>query len=82
MAGLCYGEETGVLVIEHLEGKQDYELRLLLGRRLEELLAWLRRREEEARAAYREVPVKLAAGQADALMQPAGPRGGRLPRWS
>jgi len=70
-----------MLIIEHLEGKQDYELRLLLGRpRLEGLLEWLRRREEEAAAAYREVAVTLGPGQARLLMRPAGPRGGRLPR--
>jgi len=70
-----------MLVIEHLQGKQDYELRLLLGRRkLETLLDWLHRREEEAAAAYREVAVTLQSGQARALMWPAGPRGGRLPR--
>jgi len=70
-----------MLVIEHLQGKQDYELRLLLGRRkLKALLDWLRRREEEAAAAYREVAVTVGPGQARGLMRPAGPRGGRLPR--
>jgi len=56
-----------MLVIEHLQGKQG-------------LIEWLRRREEEAAAAYREVTVTVVPGQARALMRPAGPRGGELPR--
>jgi hypothetical protein len=68
-----------MLVIEHLKGKQDYELLVLewwglidLG----ELAAWLKGRETPPMP---EPPVEIRDHVWE-LMQPAGPRGGRLPR--
>jgi len=69
-----------MLVIEHLDGKQDYELRLLERRVLLDLAAlraWL---EERERPQPPEVPVVVETSEVEALMVPAGPRGGRLPR--
>jgi hypothetical protein len=69
-----------LLVIEHLVGRQDYELSLLERWGLLDLVAlraWL---EERGRPRPAEVPVVVEASELEALMAPAGPRGGRLAR--
>ncbi len=69
-----------MLVIELLEGKQDYELMLLECRGLLDLAAlraWL---EERGRPEPAEIPVAVDPSDVEDLMAPAGPRGGRLPR--
>lgn len=67
-------------MIEHLDGRQDYELRLLERRGLLDLAtlrAWL---EERERSRPPEVPVVVEVSEVEDLMAPAGPRGERLPR--
>ncbi len=80
-----------MLVIEHLLGldpDQDYSLMRAVGKK-----RWRRLLEDLAAVPLITVPpgwavtesgleveVQVAPGQVEALMRPAGPRGGRLPR--
>ncbi len=70
-------------IIEHLDGRSpadDYVLRLLERWGLLDLAAlraWL---QERRRSGPVEVPVVVETSEVETLMQPTGPRGGRLPR--
>ncbi len=71
-----------MLVIEHLDGRQDYELHLLERRGLLDLATlrvWL---EERERPRPPEVPVVVEASEVEDLMTPAGPRGGEAAEMS